>query len=93
MSFVSFDLILASTHTRSDDVDGDGLNSRLYIYPRYWNLYVLIFISCTHINARSEDTFCVCCFFFLGLKNFISPLFCWTVAKKKPPHIHQYLCE
>lgn len=93
MSFVSFDLILASTHTRSDDADGDGLNSRLYIYPRYWNLYVLIFISCTHINARSEDTFCVCCFFFLGLKNFISPLFCWTVAKKKPPHIHQYLCE
>lgn len=71
------------THTRSDDADGDGLNSRLYIYPRYWNLYVLIFISYTHINARSEDTFCVCYLFFLGLKNFISPLFCWTVAKIK----------
>lgn len=55
-----------------------------------------MFLFSFHAHTLMRDLktlFVFVVFFFLGLKNFISPLFCWTVAKKKPPHIHQYLCE
>lgn len=81
MSFVSFDLILASTHTRSDDADGDGLNSRLYIYIQDIGIYMFLFSFHAHTLMRDLKTlFVFVVFFSLGLKNFISPLFCWTVA-------------
>lgn len=45
-----------------------------------------MFLFSFHAHTLMRDLktlFVFVVFFFLGLKNFISPLFCWTVAKKK----------